>query len=151
MIEKKRGQKLCEKCNTPNGVRAYECKECDTPFKMKKYRKGNKKKQVEDHRTLNKGDLIRVVGGSGCHYMDENGDRHYFTDRGKYLVSSTNRDGILTHGKHGFQYIYMGKRKPSKLSNNTYWDRHKIILLKDADPSVRHSVYGSPKRSKSQA
>ena len=150
MTKRKRGQKLCEKCNTPNGVRAYECKNCDHPFKMKKYRKGNKKKPVEDHTTLNKGDLIRVVGGNGCHYIDRNGDRHYFTDRGKYVVHGTTSDGITSYGKHGYQYIYMGKRKPSKLADNIYWDRHKIILLKDA-ASGNHSVYGSPKRRKSRA
>ena len=148
MTEKKRGQKACENCGCVNGVRAFECKECDHPFKMKKYRKGNKKNPVEDHTTLNKGDLIRVVGGSGCHYIDKNGDRHYFTDRGKYIIHATTHDGILTHGKCGFQYIYMGKRKPSKLIENVYWDRHKIILLKDA-ASGKHSVYGSPKRHKS--
>ena len=150
MIKKKRGQKVCEKCNCINGVRAYECKECDAPFKMKKYRRGNKKKQVEDHKTLNKGDLIRVVGGKGCHYVDKNGDRHYFTDRGKYLVQSTTSDGIITTGKHGHQYIYMGKTKPSKILDNSFWDRHKIILLKDADPKASHSIHGSLKRNKSR-
>jgi hypothetical protein len=151
MSGKKRGQKVCEKCNCVNGVRAYECKECDAPFKMKKYRKGNKKKQVEDHKTLNRGDLIRVVGGNGCHYIDRNGDRHYFTDRGKYLVQSTTADGIMTYGKHGHQYIYMGERKQSKLIDSGYWDRHKIILLKDADPKSPHSIFGSPKGSRSRA
>jgi hypothetical protein len=118
---------------------------------MKKYRKGNKKKQVEDHKTLNRGDLIRVVGGNGCHYIDRHGDRHYFTDRGKYLVQSTTADGIMTYGKHGHQYIYMGERKQSKLIDSGYWDKHKIILLKDADPKSPHSIFGSPKGSRSRA
>ena len=151
MSERKRGQKICEKCNATNGVRAYECKNCDHPFKMKKYRKGNKKKQVEDHKTLNEGDLIRVVGGSGCHYMDTKGDRHYFTDRGKYKVMGTDENGIIAIGKHGHQYIYMGKRKPSKLLDNIINDKHKIILLKNADPRMSHSIYGSAKRRKSRA
>ena len=151
MTNKKRGQKVCEQCNCVNGVRAYECKECDAPFKMKKRRRGNKKKQVEDHRTLNRGDLIRVVGGSGCHYVDRHGDRHYFTDRGKYIVQSTTVDGIISYGKHGHQYIYMGERKPSKLLDNGYWDKHKIILLKDADPNKSYPIYGSPKPRRSRA
>ena len=118
---------------------------------MKKYRKGNKKKPVEDYTTLNKGDLIRVVGGSGCHYVDSKGDKHYFTDRGKYLVQSTDDTGILAIGKHGYQYIYMGKFKQSK-TLDTCWDApHKIVLLKVADPRVRHSIYGSAKRRKSRA
>ena len=94
--------------------------------------------------------MIRVVGGNGCHYIDKNGDRHYFTDRGKYVVESTTNDGIMSYGKCGYQYIYMGKRKPSKLTDNVYWDRHKIILLKDA-ASGTHSVFGSSKRRKSRA
>ena len=81
MTERKRGQKICENCGEVNGVRAYECKKCDYPFKMKKYRKGNKKKKVEDHMTLNKGDLIRVVGGSGPFYTGEDGDKIYLVMR----------------------------------------------------------------------
>ena len=133
MTNKKRGQKVCEQCNCVNGVRAYECKECDAPFKMKKRRRGNKKKQVEDHRTLNRGDLIRVVGGNGCHYIDKNGDRHYFTDRGKYIVQSTTNDGILSYGKHGYQYI-------SQLffSNDKYisYELLSIIFL-----NLLHTIY----------
>ena len=89
MIEKKRGQKLCEQCGTPNGVRAYECKNCDYPFKMKKYRKGSKKKRVDDFTKLQKGDEIRVVGGSGPYYTNEDGEKLYLTDRGKYIVNKT--------------------------------------------------------------
>ena len=65
MTKRKRGQKICENCGEVNGVRAYECKKCEYPFKMKKGRRTPKKKQVEDHTTLSKGDVIRVVGGSG--------------------------------------------------------------------------------------
>ena len=115
MIEKKRGQKLCEKCNTPNGVRAYECKNCDYPFKMKKYRKGSKKKRVDDFTTLQKGDEIRVVGGSGPYYTNEDGEKIYLTDRGKYIVKKVDDTGIHTHGKHGHDYLYMGKKCPSPI------------------------------------
>ena len=114
MIEKKRGQKLCEQCGTPNGVRAYECKNCDYPFKMKKYRKGSKKKRVDDFTKLQKGDEIRVVGGSGPYYTNENGEKLYLTDRGKYIVKNVDENGIHTHGKHGYDYLYMGKNAPRK-------------------------------------
>ena len=151
MSERKRGQKICSKCNTANGVRAYECKSCGTEFQMKKARKGNKNKPVEDYRTLNKGDLIRVVGGSGCYYKDSNGEKHYFTDRGKYKVMDTDDKGIIAVGKCGHQYIYMGKFKQSR-TLDTCWDApHKIILLKLADPKMSHSIYGSAKRRKSRA
>ena len=75
------GQKICSSCDEINGVRAFECKNCGTAFKMKKARRGPKKTQVEDFTTLKKGDLIRVVGGSGTYYINESGDKHYFTDR----------------------------------------------------------------------
>ena len=49
MTKRKRGQKVCDNCGEINGVRAYECKKCEYPFKMKKGRRTPKKKQVEDH------------------------------------------------------------------------------------------------------
>ena len=70
MSKRKRGQKICENCGEVNGVRAYECKVCEYPFKMKRGRRTPKKKQVEDHTTLSKGDVIRVVGGSGSYHTD---------------------------------------------------------------------------------
>ena len=115
MSKRKRGQKICENCGCVNGVRAYECKECDHPFKMKKWRKGNKRKPVEDHTTLQKGDLIRVVGGSGSYYTDYNGERTYLIDRGKYTVQQTDSQGIYAYGNTGFNYLYMGNSCPSPL------------------------------------
>ena len=52
-MTKKRGQKLCKKCKTPNGVRAYNCKKCDDPFPMKKPQK-NKRQVITDYKTLKK-------------------------------------------------------------------------------------------------
>ena len=144
MIEKKRGQKLCEKCNTPNGVRAYECKNCDYPFKMKKYRKGSKKKRVDDFTKLQKGDEIRVVGGSGPYYTNENGEKLYLTDRGKYIVKNVDENGIHTHGKHGYDYLYMGKKCPSPILDSITKAPHKIILIR----SESHPNHVSPKRTR---
>ena len=134
---KKRGQKVCSNCNCINGVRAYECKECDTPFKMKKGRKRRRQIPVEDHMTLRKGDMIRVVGGSGDYYLDDNEDRHYFTDRGKYIVQSVDRTGIKATGSHGYTYIYMGKKCRSRLLNTMFKEPHKVLLLPDVSSNAR--------------
>ena len=147
MSKRKRGQKICENCGCANGVRAYECKQCDYPFKMKKYRKGNKKRPVEDHTTLQRGDLIRVVGGSGSFHTDYNGERTYLVDRGKYTVNDTDNNGIYAYGKTGFNYLYMGKSCPSPMLDTITKAPCKIILLKGA----AHPNYGSPKRRRSRA
>ena len=127
--EKRRGVKTCEQCGCVNGVRAYECKQCDHPFKMKKRRKGRRKKLVENYKDLKKGDEIRVVGGSGDYYIGNDGDKHYFTERGTYKVHDTDEFGIKCYGSHGFTYIYMGKVCRSKLVASCYRSPHKILLM----------------------
>ena len=131
-MKTKRGQKLCSNCETINGVRSYECKQCGTKFKMKRGRLGPKNQRVEDHTALNKGDLIRVVGGSGSYYLDKEGEKHYFTDRGKYTVFGIYQDYILAIGPYGTTILYMGKKRRSKLLDSMWDAPHKILLLKGA-------------------
>ena len=146
MTKRKRGQKICSECGCVNGVRAYECKQCEYPFKMKKGRRTPKKKQVEDHTTLSKGDVIRVVGGSGSYHTDYNGEKTYLVDRGKYVVQRTDSQGIYAYSNTGFNYLYMGKSCPSPLLDTITKAPCKIILLK----GVSHPNYGSPKRRRSR-
>ena len=136
MTKAKPGQKLCSSCNEVNGVRAFECKKCGEAFKMKKRRRGFKKKQVEDHTTLKKGDLIRVIGGSGNYWVGKNGDKHYFTDRGKYIVSYTEKDGIIAVGPCGSAFLYMGKLTRSPILSTMWRSPHKIVLLQSAATEV---------------
>ena len=56
-MKTKRGQKLCASCNTINGVRSFECKNCGEQFKMKKGRKGARKKKGQDFKT---GDMTKM-------------------------------------------------------------------------------------------
>ena len=111
----KRGQKLCSNCGTINGVRAFVCKNCEAEFKMKKGRKRPRRKEVEDFKTLERGDTIRVVGGSGPYHTDREGEKTYLVDRGKYTVISTDHQGIQVYGPNGYGYLYMGKICPSEL------------------------------------
>ena len=140
-MKTKRGQKICKKCNAINGVRAYNCKKCDDPFPMKKPQK-HKRLLVEDYTTLKKGDIIRVVGGSGPYHIDENNDRHYLTDRGVYIVKEIDDKGIHAYGTGmytGYSFLYMGRKRKSNLCYNLYSSPHKIFLLDDV-PAKRYKT-----------
>lgn len=129
MIKIKRGQKSCAKCNAINGVRSFECKNCGAQFKMKKFKKKSKR-LILNHKELNKGDMIRVVGGSGPYYIDDNGDRHYFVDRGKYTVIKTDDNGIYTYSDSGFNYLYMGETCKSNLLDSIIKSACKVLLIR---------------------
>jgi ribosomal protein L40E len=128
----KRGNKICEKCGGGNGPRAFNCKHCDHPFKIKKgFRKTRRKKDIDDWTNLTQGIMIRVVGGSGPYYKDENGDCHYLTDRGLYTVI-----GLAEYGLHVIsvkggdkQFLYMGPVSKSNLCWNLFRSPHKLQLV----------------------
>ena len=138
MVKSKRGQKVCSHCNTVNGVRSFECKNCGQAFKMRKGPKGIRKKRIEDHRDLKKGDYIKVVGGSGPYYTDEYGERQYLVERGKYTVSHTDDGGIHAYGNTGYNYLYMGKSCPSPMMDSITRSPCKIVLLQNV-PKPRRS------------
>ena len=134
MIAKsKRGQKVCVHCNTVNGVRSFECKNCGQAFKMKKGPKGIRKKRIEDFKSLSNGDYIKVVGGSGPYHTDFTGERTYLVERGIYKVDSTDEHGIHAYGKTGYNYLYMGKSCPSPMLDSITRSPCKIMLLKNVD------------------
>ena len=113
MVKNKPGQKSCSECGTINGVRAFECKECNYEFKMKKARKRPHYVPVEDFKTLEHGDEVKVIGGSGPYFENAEGERTYLTDRGTYRVIKTDATGIQVYGGTGHGYLYMGKTCPS--------------------------------------
>ncbi len=124
----KRGQKLCQNCNTINGVRSFNCKKCDHPFTMKKSFK-KKRQIVKDYTTLNPGDNIRIIGGSGPYYIAKDGFRHYLTDRGKYRVDKIVQNGIMASGRCGSEFFYMGPVAASPLLKSIIRSPHKVMLL----------------------
>lgn len=125
----KRGQKKCAECNTINGVRAFECKQCNTPFRMKKFKRGHRKTLIIDHTILRAGDSIRVVGGSGPYYEGTNGERIYLVDRGKYSVIKTDTNGIWAYGESGFEYLYMGITCKSDILDTIIRAPCKVLLV----------------------
>ncbi len=135
----KRGQKLCSNCNNINGARAHVCKHCNTEFvskgattknKLKRKRKEKKFNFIEDWKSLNSGDRIKVVGRSGNYYIGENGERQYLTDAGIYIVKSRDDKGLVVYGNEGgFGYIYMGPEVKSEWVPNMYRSPHKILKV----------------------
>jgi len=130
----KRGQKLCNKCNKINGARAYVCKHCNTEFdirgksKIKKPRKLKRLTPIDDWKSLEAGDRVKVIGRSGNYYINEDGDRQYLTDRGTYIVQSKDETGLVVYnGAYG--YIYMGEEVQSTTIPNMYRSPHKIFKV----------------------
>ena len=129
----KRGQKACEECGEANGVRAYHCKECEHPFKMKKKSKSRKGIRVRDWKTLEKGDYIRVVGRSGSYYTRENGEKMYFTNAGIYKYQGRDGLGLTVTGtgrqNHGYEYLYMGPVRKSPILDSITNAPHKLYKV----------------------
>ena len=127
---KKRGQKRCSKCNAANGARSFACKACSHPFSVKVARK-KKVRQIGDWRLLEPNALIRVVSGSGPYYLDADGNRHYFSDRGVYRVVSIDNSGLHCYPESGggHTYLYMGPEVKSDLCHNMWRAPHKLLTV----------------------
>ena len=125
-----RGTKLCKQCGGGNGCRAFNCKHCDHPFKMKKLRKRPRLQKNFDWTKLNQGDVIRVVGGSGPYYKHKNGDKEYLTERGIYYIVDVCAEGlsVQSHKGGGREFLYMGAVCKSPWCTNLYRSPHKLLL-----------------------
>ena len=137
----KRGQKVCKTCDQVNGARAYTCKKCGEPFKMKNGAIRYGKKPIEDWTTLKEGDCIRVLSRSGDYYVKQNGDRYHWTKSGKYVVKELTFDeksgnnGIsvygLTNRNSGYHWLYMGKERRETNSDICFKAPHRVVRIKD--------------------
>lgn len=136
-----RGKKECSGCGEANGARAYNCKKCGNPFKMKNGAIRYSKRPIEDWTTLEEGDCIRVLSRSGDYYYKQNGDKVHWTTAGKYIVKSLTIDnekgncGIccygLTNKNGGYHWLYMGKERPQEDSDISFHAPHKVVRIKD--------------------
>ena len=126
--KKRRGapEKVCPDCQQRCHARLATCKKCGFVFYKKK------KSIIEDWKSLQRGDYIRVVGRSGTYYIKENGDRIYFTDAGIYCVREIHHNGLIVTGAgraaHGYEFLYMGSEKKSSLLDNLYNSPHKLMV-----------------------
>ena len=130
-----RGQKICSKCNTANGPRAFACKECSSPFVFKaKSKEQRTTKIIKDFnwKELEKGDKIKVTGGP---YFVFKGEFIPMGYRGKFIVESVDTQGIRAWGldkQSGFAHIYMGKDIQNR--DTGIWKvKHKIMKIKQKD------------------
>lgn len=127
-----RGQKLCSKCGTANGPRAFVCKKCNSHFVFKAKSKDQKSIKIIrnfDWRQLQKGDVIKVTGGPYFFYINEPVPMGY---RGKFVVEKVDEKGICAWGigkNTGFAHIYMGRDYHCPVTK--VWKvKHKVLKLK---------------------
>ena len=133
---KKRGIKVCPECGTENGARSFECTECDYEFPMRKKRRGVRKKDVADWTQLCPGDVIRLVGRSGSYFTNDNNDKEYLYSNTVYTIKDIKENGILVHGKYGFEFIYCGPERPGIVSSITMCAPKLKLLVGHTDPLV---------------
>jgi hypothetical protein len=127
VAKKKRAPtKSCPDCQQDCHARLSACKKCGFVFYKKK------KSTVEDWKSLQSGDHVRVVGRSGTYYIKESGDKIYFTEAGIYCVRGVHHNGLTVIGTgrvdHGYEFLYMGNEKKSPLLGNLYNSPHKLML-----------------------
>ena len=143
----RKGIKVCKSCGTENGVRAYECKQCDAAFEMRRKRRGVRKKDVSDWTTLKRGDVVRVVGRSGPYYEDDNGDRTYLLSNTIYTIYKLTDDGIVAHGKYGYEFIYCGQIKEGLVSSITQAPAKLKLIMGNTDPLVARRSRNKTRRT----
>lgn len=132
-----KGYKTCPECNNLTGPRTQLCKCGHTfSFKSPQQQKAVKEKKfrlIEDWRELQPGEFIKVSGRSGPYYQKE-GERMYLSNRGLHCVIRLDENGIHARGvgnkSQGYVYLYMGKKRRSKLCYNLFRAKHKIIRAK---------------------
>jgi len=113
----KRGQKKCPECWGINAARQRICKDCLHEFAFKNEPAKN---EILDWKSLQKGDLVKVIQGSGPYYIAKRtidgytaGEKIYMGTLGVFRVMSTDSEGIHSYGatsrNGGYNYIFMGK------------------------------------------
>jgi hypothetical protein len=127
VAKKKRAPtKSCPDCQQDCHARLSTCKKCGFVFYKKK------KSTIEDWKSLQRGDRVRVVGRSGTYYIKKSGDKIYFTDAGIYSVREVRYDGLIVIGtgkrSHGYEFLYMGDEVKSSMLDNLYNAPHKLML-----------------------
>lgn len=130
-----KGVKTCHACNAANGPRAFVCKKCNQPFAFKAKSKEQKNTKIIHNvnwRELQPGDRIKVAGGP---YFFSNGNCIPMGYKGKFVVESLDKNGIIARGvdKHsGYCHIYMGRDVQNK--ETLVWKvKHKLVKLKQKD------------------
>lgn len=104
---------------------------------MFKIKKRKIKNEIIDWQSLEKGDLFRVINGTGPYYIlkrdcseGKEGEKLNLGLKGIYSVYEILKDGICvcgtTNKNSGFDYLYMGREKFCE-STSTHRKAHRII------------------------
>lgn len=119
--------KVCSKCNQESGVRTKIC-ECGAVFPTKTKREKALKPKCEevDWKELRKGDVVKVLVGTGPYYENSNG-RTYMGLGGKYTVLSIEKEGFFVDDGIGRAFCYMGETKPGVVGIK---EAHKVKLIR---------------------
>jgi hypothetical protein len=130
-INKVRGRKFCPNCQSPNGARAYTCRNCEQEFNVNVKKRKTFRSKIKDWKQLKEGDCIRVISGSGPYY-NRGDQKDCIGHAGKFIVKSIDQNGLLCFGcsknNKGFAHIYMGDKQMSSNVPNLIRSPHKIIL-----------------------
>ena len=141
-VKKKRGkpEKACPECNTSNHARSSNCKSCDYTFYVRK--NVREVELAKNWRELVKGDIIKVITGSGPYWLsnDRPGEKIMLGQKGRFEVVEIWDDGPRNCGIIGCQlhtrgrkssvreFIYMGESfYGEELSNHNEPHRIKVI------------------------
>ena len=128
-----RGYKKCPSCKEKMGVRTREC-ECGYKFVFTPSFLKPKQGEEVNWKELKKGDVIKVVQGSGTIWPSDRIEIEdvYFGYSGSFRVKEVIRDGILAYpvkaSEGGICHIYCGPAKDCK-STGLYKRPHKIRKL----------------------
>ena len=132
----KRGQKQCKSCGYINPARQRVCKDCSTEFTPKNH---PVKGEVFDWKSLEKGQLIKVIQGTGPYYVcskdtddGEANEKICMGDLGVFKVMSLKSNGICAYGasrkNKAFTFLYMGE--PYKCDSGICMEKYRIRRVK---------------------
>jgi hypothetical protein len=137
-----RGQKTCKGCGAATGPRAFKCAKCGQAFSFKAEsvlgatRGIQQPEKVCDWKSLQRGDRIKVIAGSGPYWPAkadvEGAENIHMGYYGKFTVKSIHKDGIIACGnkKEGAWatcFIYMAE--PKQAESGIMRVAHKVVKL----------------------
>ena len=120
-MKRKAPQKNCPSCSTLTHARTSTCKKCKHVFYVKKSVQAVL--LAKNWRDLRRGDVIKVISGSGPYYLskDNPGEKIMMGQKGKFEVAEIHDGGskccgIFAHKLYGRsgrsnyrEWIYMGE------------------------------------------
>jgi hypothetical protein len=139
--KRKAPEKACPQCDAANHARSSNCKSCDHTFYVRKSKE--QELLAANWRDLKKGDIIKVITGSGPYYLskDKPGEKIMLGQKGRFEVSEVIDQGIRSCGIFAHQlrgratrenvreYIYMGEQCYDD-DMSVYRNPHKIKVIK---------------------